>query len=377
MRVTKSLLNELYSNLRWDSEVYSERVDAICTRVAMALNTNATSPLNDRIIVSNKDKSRRRCLTLTSFNDGLRNEGFFGREGKYGPFCDSTNTNWETTKVKATAILHEFFEEFRTEVESNWQLGDAKGGYLCTNNGIRALLMVLGECLEHISRASSIDLDTLDAEDIQDDIAKLTTPIVEFFKNASPSDIELFRSRQALKGVRGNALRMMSFVHDEIPAFLPASLRKFLESTDEVGTDEARKLIDEIQRRLNSYTLESLRDHFPEGKEWWYEGVPDKIKVDCAGLHQEEHGIKEPEQYLCLINYRDIAVKSWILLGPLFSLGEKGGKHKVTEWLKRLNTVRNITHHIEKWPATKDQVKMVREIHAKVMQRFEELGLDS
>ena len=375
VRVTKSLLNELYSNLRWDSDDYDERVDALCTRVVMAMDINTTSPFYDCIIISNRDKTHQRCLTLTSFNDGLRNQRFFGREGKHGPLFDSTSESLETTKKKAVAVLTHYFDQFRNGAEQNWNLGDEKGGYLCTNNGVRALLMVLRELLRDISISCSIDLDVLSADDIKKDIEKLSTPIVEHFANATSEEIETFRGRQALKGVRKNAVMMMHLIHEEIQEFLPTALEEYLDSVDEEGTDDARALIDQISKRLYSFTLDVLKDHYQES--WWYDGVPEKARIRCTERQQIERGEKKAEQYLNLINYRDIALRSWELFQPLFSLGEGGGKTKVTQWLIDLNKVRNITHHTEKWPATKEQVKSVREIHGKLCRQFEVLSSET
>jgi len=94
-----------------------------------------------------------------------------------------------------------------------------KGGYLCTNNSIRSLLMVLKEIMDHISQKESVELDTLAAEDLLPLVKEYSTPLAEAFALFSTAEIENFRSRQALKGVRANALRMMSLVHASVPSF--------------------------------------------------------------------------------------------------------------------------------------------------------------
>lgn len=381
VRVTKSLLNELYSNLRWDSDDYGERVDALCTRAVMELDSITTSPFHDRIIISNRHKTSQRCLTLTSFNDGLRNQGFFGREGKHGPLWDSTQEPLEATKKKAVAVLGHYFAQFSDGAGQNWNLGAAKGGYLCTNNAVRALLMVLQEILAYISAKDSVEIDMLEAEDIRAEIQQLASPIVEYFADAIPQEIEDFRNRQALKGVRRNSLMMMCLVHEEIEGFLPSCLAEYLENVDQEGTEESHKLIDEVQGKLFEYTLQALRDvHKDGGKmDWWVKGFPRGVREDCSKRRESENCVKEAEQYIGLIDYRNIAMHSWDnLFKPLFSLGEGNmNKKNATKWLVELNTIRNITHHREKWPATKEQVKLIREIHKKFMERLEELRVDA
>ena len=49
---------------------------------------------------------------------------------------------------------------------------------------------------------------------------------------------------------------------------------------------------------------------------------------------------------------------------------KQGDRDKKLKWIADLNTIRNITHHEEKWPATKDQVAFVREVHSFVKKNF-------
>ncbi len=82
-------------------------------------------------------------------------------------------------------------------------------------------------------------------------------------------------------------------------------------------------------------------------------------------------GQKDKEQYLFLVDYKTIAAFRWEeLFKKYYSFTKDGGKEKQLKWLVDLNKIRTITHHREKWPATKDQVTYVREIHAKVIDQF-------
>jgi DNA sulfur modification protein DndB len=374
VKVTKGLLLELYSNLRWDSPIFDERIDAVSTRVVAALDMKPNSPFHDRLLFSSNNKSHFRCLTLTSFTDGLKGQKFFGRESHHGPFFESRTNSLEASMKKAIELLTIYFNCFRNGASENWGLGDSKGGFLCTNNGVRALLVVLKEILNHISSINNVDLALLDAKDIEDEVIKLASPIVSFFSSASPQEIDDFRSRQALQGVNKNAVMMMDLIHDEDSVFNPLPLTEYLATVDKDGTDEAHRLVDEMQERLFSYTLEKLKGKYGEvDKAWWFRGVPEKVRLACMEAYEKDKGQRDPEQYICLINYRDIAVNSWDIFQTLFTLGENGNRKDGTKWMVELNTIRNITHHREKWPASKDQVKRIREIHQKLMKCLEEL----
>ena len=85
VRVTRNLLNEINATLYWDSEDFDLRIDALCSRVVMTLNSNKTSPFSDRIKMTNKDQTVLRCLTLTNFIDGLKENKFFGEKKGESP----------------------------------------------------------------------------------------------------------------------------------------------------------------------------------------------------------------------------------------------------------------------------------------------------
>jgi len=382
VRVSKSLLNEIYATLRWDSDVYSERVDALRSRIIMALNNRPTSPFKDRIIITNKDKNSFRCLTLTSFSDGLKENKFFGEERgegiKPGLLSNSKSKNLEDTMEKAIDVLAAYFKLFAEAMPDHWKLGDGKAsdsfhtdGYLCTNNGIRALLMVLREILIQISKTDHIETDLCDPSDLSPAIERYTRPIIKFFIEATQEDIKSFRNRQALKGVRQNSLMMMSLINREFNDFLPSGLKDYLDTIDEKGTDEAQALIDKIQERLFQKTVEVLKNHYDKiGEEWWYEGIPEAVRTDCVNRCEKEKGVKDKIQYLHLIDYRTIAMANWDLLQPIYSFSKDGGSKKQTDWLVELNKIRNITHHREKWPATKEQVSYVRDIYNKLFEKL-------
>lgn len=373
--VTKNLLVELYANLRWDSPHYEERLEALRSRVVMALDQRKTSPIYGRIKTTTKDKTSYRCLTVTSFNDGLKENKFFGEAKgaaiKYGPLCDSRKFDLKFSLEKAIEILAEYLRFYAEALPDHWALGDGPTGYLCTNNGIRALLRVLKELLNHIGHKHAMELDIYSAEDIMPIIEQYAEPVISYFATASPESIALFRSRSSLDGVNKNSLMMMSLIHGKFNDFLPPGLHKYLENVDIDGTDDASSMIDKIQEKLFTVTIAVLKQSYKSDQnQWWTEGIPESVRLECVKRHEKDKGIKNKEQYLYLIDYKTIAAYCWDILKDYYSFSKDGGKEKQLKWVVDLNQVRTITHHREKWPATKDQVAYVREIFSKVMKNF-------
>ena len=69
--MSTGLLVELYADLHWRSSDPEEAFKALLSRIASRLNSEKTSPLHDRMVVTGKKKTQYRCLTQTSIRDGL------------------------------------------------------------------------------------------------------------------------------------------------------------------------------------------------------------------------------------------------------------------------------------------------------------------
>jgi DGQHR domain len=372
VRVNRNLLNEIYAGLNWGSSKFDERHDALCSRAIMRLNSLAKSPFFGRIIVSNTHKSSHRCLTLTSFLDGLKENKFFGEEKRSGfvpgPFSASYSRDLQDTLEKSVDIIIYFFSLFAQNSPHHWALGDAECGYLCTNNGVRAILRVLKEILTHVEHEIKNCLDDLEAVTICSHLDKYAEPLFNEFEDAPLEYIKRFRDNTALKGVAKSSILLMSLIHSSQPSFNPDKLSAYLETIDAEGTEEARGLIDDIIERMFSFTFDKLKENYKD--EWWTEGVPEKVRIDCGAAYEKGKRTKRVEQYVNLIDYQSIAHYKWEIFKKYYPNTKEGGKEKQLEWIKRLNTIRNITHHREKWPATKEDVSFVREISKHVLQKF-------
>lgn len=377
VKVKRNLLNELYANLKWDSEKFSERIDGLCARAGSILNSSISSPLYDRIIITGRHKTKYRCLTLTSFVDGLQENKFFGEEKKSGitpgPFTASYSGDLYVTLEKAISILDYYLSLFKNSLPTHWALGDSPGGFLCTNHGIRALLGVLGEILKHIEYLDSLECHSLKAENLYDNLEIYSLPIINSFKQYSKEDISIFRDESALKGVRRNINRFLYIIYKNYPQFHPLRLAKYQEEISEEGTKVAKDLIDDIEKKLYNFIIPRLKEYYIEKNDkWWYEGIPETIRGECAKKKEEDKGLKEVQQYIYLIDYHSILKYNWekLDLEKYYAFTKEGGKEKKLEWIKKLNNIRKITHHPSKWPVEECDVNTVREIYKNLIERI-------
>ena len=153
VKVARNLVNELISNLNIEDEDPRKRLEAICARVVLNMGGDRASPVKDRVLTIGSEKTNWQCLTLTSLVDGLEDNNLIGsvqrpsgRNGapvlQPGPLGHLSGEAGSHIR-RAQDVLQRYFALFATGAPAHWQLGDAKGGYLCTNLGLRALLVLL------------------------------------------------------------------------------------------------------------------------------------------------------------------------------------------------------------------------------------------
>lgn len=380
VKVPRSLLNEIYCNLNYGSEDPKERLDAQYPRIALRLDELKNSPIRDRVLTVSKDKDNYRCLSLTSLADGIKENRFLGfviqtppNTGyiELGPLSHSS-ADLEYTAEKAADTLAEYLDIFAKGVPGNWQLGDSKGGFLCTNNGLRALFRLLKSLIVFIEDRYHVKASDMSAEEIVEKIAPYVAPLVEYFKNADASEIQTFRSRQALDGVKQNCLGMMGIICEAHPEFTNTELKQYLDTRDKEGTAIARKHIDEINLVLFADVLNTLKNEYgTDNDAWWWKGIPQNTRQKCDEQVNRDNGVKARWQYLSLADYQTIVVNNWPLFDKRYSFGTKGNKSDKTSWIGHINKIRQTTHHPEKGLISKDDVAYVGSIYQFVKENIE------
>jgi hypothetical protein len=370
-------VNEIVSSLNVDDADATKRLDAMCARVALLLDSFHASPIKDRILTVAQEKNHSRCLTLTSLADGIAENNLLGslyRAAKggepmivAGPLAEPSLDS-KLTMNKAVETLSRFYTLFSTNLEAHWALGDDKGGFLCTNLGLRAITQLLRRLIAFIERKDSVSASTLDPEDVVDRVKSYAEPVIDFFKTASPNDIGRFRNRgSSLQSVDQNCMQMMAIIHSaKGNEFDSVEVREWVQNQDAEGTKQARELIDEINRILYKDVIDTLKAKYGESeREWWMKGVPPKVRVDCDRLFNETTGEHARWQFLFLINYVDIILygDNWDLFKDHYDFYGKGKKADRPRWIVKVNKARQIAFHAEKGPLSRDQVEFVRRVH--------------
>ncbi|MFQ5674624.1 MAG: DGQHR domain-containing protein [bacterium] len=378
VKVAPGLLSELYSDLHWNSSDPEKAFQALLSRVASRLNSEKTSPLNERMVVTGKKKTSYRCLTQTSIRDGLEKAKLLGTFAKSsssivpGPFSTADPLKYSDNLKKSLSILSECIRLFAKAMPEHWELGDGQGGYLCTNIGLRALFHVLKDLSDYATLTTGADLRVMTAEDAFESIRHPLLVLVEYFKGASSQEILAFRQiGSSLSLVQQQSRGMEAQIHKNIENFFPALLKDYLDSRDEQGTEEAGIKVRKINKRLFDYVIGRLKEVFGEDS-WWIEGVPLTIRHNCVNERETNKRAGKKEEYLYLRNYVDISIANWEIMKDVISLDakDKSAKKKNVRWINELNEISKKTKHPEKGPLSTEQVARVNELYEMVEHYF-------
>src|SRR5262249_26963358 len=158
-------------------------------RVALRLDTYPRSPIKNRVLTVAQDKNHTRCLTLTSLADGIAENNLLGSIYRTkssapmilpGPLAEPS-VDPKLTMDKVVDVLSRYFALFADNLEGHWALGADKGGYICTNLGLRALTQLLRRVISFVERKDDVRAQTLDAEDLVERLRPYISPLLTFF----------------------------------------------------------------------------------------------------------------------------------------------------------------------------------------------------
>jgi hypothetical protein len=181
----------------------------------------------------------------------------------------------------------------------------------------------------------------------------------------SPEQMTQFRALRGIQGQTTGTRRVEEAVNRSDPAFSPSGLKEFLESEKAETTTLAFQVLSRIEQSLQVTVIAELKHEFgSEESDWWFNGVPIKVRKKIDDRINEEGGKKGGrEENFDLIDYRDVIEANWELFEGLFARGK--GRDKRTKWLVEINDLRKSVMHASKGtrlPISREQLAFLEEI---------------
>ncbi len=368
VRVPKRLLVELEPEILDPNAGPRDRLRQLNSRIAANLATRRSSPLYDLVAGEWGPDSSKRPITRPTLRDAVKDSQIVGRIAA-GVFYPGVLylTNDDIAVDRCTQFIESFLSEFAHGCGEHWNRRKGPGGFLCTNNGIAALLRYLGEALTYeLDRRNEKQPWRLSPKDLLDYIKYLGEPIIEHFKAADEDAVMRdFRQRDyGSSGYRNSAMRVMALVKAEYPKFEPEGLKEFLAQSKEGNIELARNLVSGIENGIRDVTFRVLNNRYEGGvDEWWRPAVPQSIRESAAMRAEANDEPGEPHEFLNLLDYKHIAENNWQHFDHVWarSTSERGRRAQLG-WFEELKPIRNRLSHSGRQYITEEELERLQDL---------------
>ena len=353
--VPKTLLDDLEGELKWGSEIPTERIGAVGAQLIGILNNDIAEPLYGRVTQQGINATDRTCLTVPALKDGLRRSGLIGeaimkkREFAPGPLC---GTNDKETLDRAHSILNSFFQLLKNASPSQWESG--RKGYLCTNVALQAYFKLLSELISYGESKTGQDARELEPSELIPQIETHVEPILKWLNVADSAQMErLFKVQYGSGGPREYFYRLCQIIKNSYSDFSPEGMDEWAEEQSEERISDAESKLKELNILVQKAIFGILKQkHGIENDAYWHKGISDK-KIKSGAYERsldDEFETQLPlENYLNFIEYKKIVENrfNWPLFKAIFDIPEQGEKgiSKNLRWMERINELRRIPAH--------------------------------
>ena len=166
------------------------------------------------------------------------------------------------------------------------------------NDGVAICIGVLKNVFHHLAKKKGISLVSVTDSELVIQIKPYGEALGDYFGDLSEERKQLFRT-----GARGNQGRAAhrrqceQALHQKFADFEPPGFKEDLKLQKAKTNEQAYAIIQSIETQLKKIVLDTLKADF-DGENWWYEGIPQKIRTKAAERKEEEKGKGGREDYL-------------------------------------------------------------------------------
>jgi len=212
------------------------------------------------------------------------------------------------------------------------------------NDGVTACINVLRSAIQQAESAGKPLIDASD-RDLIDRLHPYGEALAAYLATFSPDARRDFRSLRGGQGQARATWQLQKGIRDRLSSFDPPGLSEFLAREESQTTDEARRIILDIEAVLQRVVVDGLKAAF-EGERWWFDGVPESVRIKVGERIEREKGkTGGREQNFDLIDYKSIVLQNWDFFQGILGSEQTGGKEKRTHWMLRVNEIRKPAMH--------------------------------
>ena len=195
VKVPRSLLVELGPELPVSNEGPEQSLKVLQSQIAIDLSESNESPLWDRLKSDWDTDSRNKPITLPQLESAIKGSKLLGsiRTGTFHPGF-LYRSDLENSRKRAGPAIEKFLSLFAEGAEEHWMKEPSEGGFLCTNNGLAALLRLFFAALEYVQSLRNYpELEKLSPEALVGSVSELVRPVIDWFNNSEGAAKDRFR----------------------------------------------------------------------------------------------------------------------------------------------------------------------------------------
>jgi len=356
--VPRSVIVSLQADLKWGSDDPKERLSALCSRLTKTLNSDPVSPLFQRFSSQGVVSKENQSLTMPEVVNGLSRSGLIGRtihKGMLSPGPLSGATDDETND-RARRVLNGYFARVRDANPGRWEA--ARAGYISTNPGVRAHLLLLADVVRYINKKDDMEPQLVDEETLLKHVLRVVDPMLDFIRSAEDADIyDKFARKFGEGGMREYADNLAEIILAKIPDFGSEEFKQRLAKRSDERAKQTDQDVIQLTRDLMDYVFKVLKEQYgtTSGKSgqpaFWDKGIESaKVKQEAYSRMLAEGSKLPPEAYVEILGIKEIVAQksNWSFFENVLSIpmkGEAKGKHQYVGWLARFNEIRRVPAH--------------------------------
>jgi len=325
----------------------SIQLDAICTRIALRLNSERRSPLYHRISSEQStSKDIAISVTLSQIVDALKASALVGTVDRHskkllpGPFYEKDP---KSTVVRSVDLLIAYFKLFSEGAKKHWELGNkantsrAIGGHLNSSRGVGALILLCSSFIDFIRDKFEEDFRKLPIDDFVSNVEAYAQPLIDYFRNPSFENIRTFKRVTSGSGAAAAGMRQMQkIIRHQDSSFRPAGLEQYLEDERLALVTSTTNLTTEILGGLTEIIVKFLKQKYND--DWFLKGCPLPVKHKVLATHDKDPTLELEECFDMPTHFKVIAQSYGTEIQGLLRVPD-------LKWLDNLIEIRNALMH--------------------------------
>ena len=378
-RVDKNLLLEINSESHWDSEKPEEWLDALISKCILKMSRDQINPLYMRLKSTTEETGGD--LTITSLTSALIKTALFGQiisgNLQYGFLSSTKEDIKENTLERGFTILTGYFHVLSTIAETHWKKkGGKEKGYLCTNNGITALIIVLRDILKFVDENDD-KLANVSNKDVVEKIKPYAIVIANYFKeHDGEKEIDVFRNQLGAHGQQQSAMDIEVIINETYPEFTSSDLERHKEKTKKQWEDLTKAAFPQLKNQVIETLIIALKKQYGDNTSgWWKKGVPEDVRIEIGKIRESDDEERDYEFYIQLKHVKQIvSSKDWSLFKKYFGFQTYGRKREdQISWLDELERIEKLISGNGR--ITQDEYNRLQEIRVLFTNKLSDLEL--